>query len=276
MLVTGGANGIGLETARCLLARGASVTLVDREPAVEATAAGLGERAHGIVADATDAEAMRAAVAAGGERFGGLDVVVANAGVAPPPGTVAAMDPDAFERVVEVDLLGVYRTVHAALPRIISGHGQVVIVASIYAFANGIMASPYAASKAAVEQLGRALQAELFPHGAGATIVYPGFADTRMVREAFGGELGAEVESVVPGFVVRRISAGLVAERLVAGLERRSRRVYVPRWYGPISALRGIVNPLLDAGIARDPRFAELIARSEAEAANAGGTDPSR
>lgn len=271
-LVTGAANGIGLETARRMLARGASVTMVDLEPEVESTAAKLGDRAFGIVADAADAGAMRTAVGNAAERFGALDVVVANAGIAPAPRPISSMDAEIFERVLEVNLLGVYRTVHAALPRIAAAHGQVVIVASIYAFANGVMASPYAASKAAVEQLGRALQVELAPHRAGATIVYPGFADTRMVREAFAGPLGADTQGVMPGFVSRRISAGLVADRLVAGLERRARRVFVPRWYGPISALRGALNPLLDAGLARDPRLAALVERAEAQASRSRTT----
>jgi NAD(P)-dependent dehydrogenase (short-subunit alcohol dehydrogenase family) len=267
-LVTGAARGIGLETARLLHGRGASVTLTDLDSdEVGAAAAGIGERALGLAGDATDRDSLERAVDATVERFGGLDVVVANAGIAPPPRTIGSMDPEAFERVVEVDLLGVYRTVHAALPQIARRGGQVVVVASLYAFANGALASPYAVSKAAVEQLGRALRIELAPHGGGATVVYPGFADTRMVRDAFADPVAGGLEELAPRFVMRRITPALVGERIVAGIERRAPRVIVPRWYAIYSALRGIINPLFDAGMARDRRVRELVERAERVAA---------
>ena len=270
-LVTGAARGIGLETARLLHARGASVTLTDLDSdEVGAPAAGIGERTIALAGDATDRDSLDDAVAATVERFGALDVVVANAGVAPPLRTIASMDPDAFERVVEIDLLGVYLTVHAALPQVATRGGQVVIVSSVYAFANGALASPYAVSKAAVEQLGRALHVELAPHGAGVTVVYPGFADTKMVRDASTDPVATGLEDLAPAFVMRRISPALVAERLVDGIERRAPRVVVPRWYALYSALRGILNPLVEAGMVRDRRVCELIEgaeRIEAEAA---------
>ena len=274
-LVTGAARGIGLETARLLHARGASVTLTDLvSDEVDAATAGIGERTLALAGDATDRDSLDDAVAATVERFGALDVVVANAGVAPPVRTIASMDPDAFERVVEIDLLGVYRTVHAALPQVATRGGQVVIVSSVYAFANGALASPYAVSKAAVEQLGRALRVELAPHGAGVTVVYPGFADTKMVRDAFTDPVATGLEDLAPAFVMRRISPALVAERLVDGIERRAPRVVVPRWYALYSALRGILNPLMEAGMVRDRRVRELIERAERVEAEAERSRP--
>ena len=107
---------------------------------------------------------MLAAVAETVERFGGLDVAVANAGIAPPTVTTTRTMPgEEWERVFEVDLLGVWHTVRAALPQIVERGGQIVFIASVYAFANGMLNSPYAVSKAGVESLGRALRAELAP-----------------------------------------------------------------------------------------------------------------
>src|SRR5687768_16690112 len=107
VLVTGAARGLGLEAARRLHALGASVALVGLEPdELERRATELGDRAWWFEADVADAEAMQAAVAGAVDRFGGLDVVIANAGVAA-NGTVASIDPTAFDRTIEVNLLGV-------------------------------------------------------------------------------------------------------------------------------------------------------------------------
>lgn len=204
-LVTGAARGIGLATAKLLHARGAAVAVVDldAERAAEA-AAQVGERALPIGADVTDAAAMERAVAATVERFGGLDVVVANAGIAPPQRTAAALGPEVFERVVEVDLLGVWRTVRPALPQIAARRGHVVVVASIYAFVNGVLNSPYAIAKAGVEQLGRALRVELRPSGASAGVAYFGFIDTDMVRDAFADPVTQKLERAFPRWMLRR------------------------------------------------------------------------
>ena len=109
-------------------------------------------------------------VAAARDRFGGLDIPVANAGVAPPAATMRAIDPEVFERVVEIDLLGVWRTARACLPQVTERRGHIVVVASVYAFMNPALGGPYAISKAGVEQMGRALRAELAPHGASASV----------------------------------------------------------------------------------------------------------
>ena len=200
-LVTGAARGIGLETARRLSHRGASVALLDLDAKATAEAATpLGDRAMAIAADVTDAAAMDAAVGQVVERFGGLDVVVANAGVGPSPRPMTVVDRDAYERVIEIDLLGVWRTVRPALPQIVERRGHAVVVASVYAFLNGVLATPYAISKAGGEQLGRSLRAELAIHGASASVAYFGFIDTAMVREAFEDPIGQRIEEVLPAF----------------------------------------------------------------------------
>ena len=117
-LVTGGARGIGFATARALIGRGASVAIADLDP--EATARSASQlhdsRAIGVAADVTDRGAIQRAVAETVERFGGLDVVVANAGIASRVATFRAMPTETFQRVIDVDLFGVVRTVEAALP----------------------------------------------------------------------------------------------------------------------------------------------------------------
>jgi NAD(P)-dependent dehydrogenase (short-subunit alcohol dehydrogenase family) len=263
-LVTGAARGIGYETARLLHARGASVALVDLDLEHTTRAAeAIGERTIAIGADVTDAEAMEAAVEEAVERFGGLDIAVANAGVAPPPRPMSVVDNDAFERVIEVDLLGVWRTVRPALPQVIERRGQVVVIASVYAFVNGVMATPYAVSKAGVEQLGRSLRAELSIHGASASVAYFGFIDTQMVRDAFADPTAHNIEEIFPRFVTKRLHPSTAGAAIVDGIERRAPRIIRPRWWRAYSVLRGVLNPLLDARVERDERFHDTVREGE-------------
>ena len=276
-LITGGARGIGLALGESLVARGARVALVDLDlGAAQAAAASLGGagRAIGLAADVTDSAAVRAAVADTVREFGGLDVVVANAGIAPTPVPVRVMAQAEFERVVEVDLLGVYRTVAAAMDEVVSRRGQVVVVSSIYAFANGMIAAPYAVAKAGVEQLGRALRVELSIHGVGVTVAYFGFVDTEMVRQAFEqgrAVSGREPGDTLPAFMLKRITPRQAGEALARGIERRRPRVIAPRWWAVGSVLRGIVNPAMDYLATRTPRVQETLRDADGRAGSGVG-----
>jgi NAD(P)-dependent dehydrogenase (short-subunit alcohol dehydrogenase family) len=273
-LVTGAARGIGYETARQLHQRGASVAVLDldAEQAREA-AERIGERTLGIGADVTDSGAMMAAVAETVERFGGLDVAVANAGIAPEGGTARTMPPEEWERVIDVDLMGVWHTVRAALPQVSERQGQLVLVASVAAFMNGSMLSPYAAAKAGVEQLGRALRTELAPFGASATVAYFGWIDTEMVREALDRqESGRRLQETFPKWFFQRLTVDVAGAAIARGVEARAPRVFAPRWWRYVSALRGLLNPMLDKRAERDARIARAIRLSEDEKAAKTGS----
>jgi NAD(P)-dependent dehydrogenase (short-subunit alcohol dehydrogenase family) len=266
-LITGGARGIGFETARQLHDRGASLVLVDLVAAeAEAAAARLGERALGIAADVTDRDAIAAAVAQTVERFGGLDIAVANAGIAPAAATLRAMDPDVVERVIDVDLLGVWRTVGASLPHVVQRRGHIVVVASVYAFMNGVILAPYAIAKAGVEQLGRALRVELKRHGASASVAYFGFIDTEMVRDGMADPISDTLNESLPGFARRRLPPSAAGRAIVRGIERRAPRIIRPRWWAVPSVLRGVMNPLLDRYMERDEKLQAGIALGDDEA----------
>jgi NAD(P)-dependent dehydrogenase (short-subunit alcohol dehydrogenase family) len=263
-LITGAARGIGFETARQLHAKGASVAVLDldRDEARRACDS-IGERTLAIDADVTDSSAMRLAVNEVVERFGGLDIVVANAGVAPPVRPMTKIGPEAFERVIEIDLHGVWRTVHAALPQVVERRGHIVVIASIYAFVNGVLASPYAIAKAGVEQLGRALRAELQIHGASASTAYFGFIDTDMVRDAFEDRVTQQLEEMYPKWLLRRLPPSAAGAAIVSGIERRAPRIILPRWWGVWSAMRGVFNPVIDRYMERDERVLAAIRMGE-------------
>lgn len=265
VLITGAGRGIGAALARCVHERGASVALLDvHADSVERSAAATGERAIGLAADVTDWGALAAAVEATVARFGGIDVCVANAGIANQAATLRAIDPATFERVVEVNLLGVWRTVRASMPHVLERQGHFVLVSSIYAYLNGALVSPYAASKAGVEALGRALHAELAPSGATASVAYFGLVATEMVRQGIDEDpLGRRAKALVPFPYDRRISPERAAEAVVRGIERRAPRIVAPRRWVPLGALRGLVNPLVDRQLGRAPVARDLMTEAD-------------
>ena len=270
-LVTGAARGIGFETARQMHLRGASVAVLDlsAEDAREA-AERIGPRAIGLSADVTDQNAMMAAVAEVVEKLGGIDVAVANAGIAQKQfATARGISGEEWERVFEVDLLGVWRTVRAALPQIVERKGQMVVVSSVYAFANGMGNTPYAVAKAGVEALGRSLRVELAPHGASASVAYFGWVDTKLVQDAFDQEDGGRIRELSPEFLLKRITPDEAGAGLVRGIEQRAPRIFVPKWWRYVSAFRGLINPLLDKRMESDAKTAALIRDLDAKSVDA-------
>ena len=117
------------------------------------------------------------------ERFGRIDVVIANAGVLGRGGTMRALHPDQVAGVLSVNVDGVVNTVSATMESVIGSRGQIVVVSSVFAYINGAGAIPYAMSKAAVEQLGRGLGVELASHGASAMTAYFSLIETDMIRQ---------------------------------------------------------------------------------------------
>jgi len=269
-LVTGAARGIGFETARQLHLRGASVAVLDLDAdAAREAAERIGPRALGLSVDVSDEGAMLAATAAVVEKLGGLDIAVANAGIAPPTVTTARTMPgEEWKRVLDINLVGAWHTARAALPQISERGGQIVFIGSIYSFSNGLLASPYAVSKAGVEALGRALRTELAPLGASASVVYFGWVDTELVRESLDrrdeGRGARVLGEILPGFLLRRISAETAGATIVRALEERAPRAFAPREWRYISALRGLLNPLLDRRMDRDARIAAVVTEVEA------------
>jgi 2-keto-3-deoxy-L-fuconate dehydrogenase len=174
-LVTGGASGIGLATARLLAARGARVAVLDR------ARDGLPEPLIGLLADVTDDEEVRGAVAAAVDRLDGLDIVVNNAGIGA-AGTVADNPDDEWRAVLDVNLLGMVRVARAALSALrASAHAAIVNVCSIAAAAGLPDRALYSATKGAVQALTLAMAADHVADGIRVNCVNPGTADTPWV-----------------------------------------------------------------------------------------------
>ena len=191
-LVTGGASGIGLATARLLAARGARVAVLDRVKAEVST------DLYALVADVTNDDEVRAAVTEAGQALGGLDILVNNAGIGA-AGTVEDNDDDEWRRVLDVNVLGIVRTTRAALPLLrqaAAAHGQAAIVntCSIAATAGLPSRALYSASKGAVFALTLAMAADHVAERIRVNCVNPGTADTPWVQRLLAAAPDPEAE----------------------------------------------------------------------------------
>lgn len=242
-LITGGANGVGAEVARRLHERGAKLVLIDLDDdRLKEVAAGLGEdRVLTVVADVRDLSAMQAAAEQGVERFGGIDIVMANAGIAT-FGSVLQVDPAAFKTLLDVNALGVFHTVRAALPSVIDRRGYVLVVSSLAAYAAVPGAASYNLSKAGVEHFANALRLEVAHLGVDVGSAHMSWIDTPLVRES-KAELASfrEMISRLPGPLSKTTSVEKCGEAFIKGIEGRCRRIDCPGWVGALRWLRPLL-----------------------------------
>jgi NAD(P)-dependent dehydrogenase (short-subunit alcohol dehydrogenase family) len=270
-LITGAANGIGAEVARRLHQKGAKLVLTDLDEAqLKDVASALGEdRVLTAVADVRQLSDMQAAVDTGIERFGGIDIVVANAGIAS-YGSVLQVDPEAFKRVLDVDVLGVFHTVRAALPSVIDRRGYVLVVSSLAAYAAAPGMAPYNAAKAAVEHFANALRLEVAHHGVAVGSAHMSWIDTPLVQDS-KKDLSTfnEMLSKLPGPLGNTTSVAECGEAFVKGIEGRKRQINCPGWVGLLRWLKPVLSSAL--GEAPVAKFAaDLLPRMDAEVAALG------
>ncbi|MFB1298177.1 SDR family oxidoreductase [Mycobacterium sp. pW049] len=271
VFITGGARGVGAEVARRLHGRGANLVLtdLDRTPLTELRDQLGGDRVHTVAVDVRDLPAMEDAAAGAVDRFGGIDVVVANAGIAS-YGSVLTVDPKAFQTLMDVNVTGVFHTVRATLPSILDRRGYVLIVSSLAAYAAAPGLAPYNATRAAVEQFANALRLEVSHRGVDVGSAHMSWIDTPMVRDTrddlstFG-----EMISRLPFPLNQTTSVDKCGKAFVTGIEKRSRQVYCPAWVGALRWLK----PVLSTPLGEFPvlKFVpDLLPRMDAEVAALG------
>jgi NAD(P)-dependent dehydrogenase (short-subunit alcohol dehydrogenase family) len=244
VFITGAARGIGAAAAARMHAKGANVALVGLEPErLERNAAALGERAAFFEADVTDLDALDAAVRATVERFGGIDVAIANAGIAY-TGALATAPVEQVERTLAVNLLGVWRTDRAVIGEIAKRRGYLLNISSLSAITHAPLMGPYTAAKAGVEALTDALRMEMAPGGTQVGCAYFGFIDTDLVRASFAQPSAEILTKQMPGFMRNPAPLSTAIDAIERGIENRSARVWAPRWVGAMMLLRGILQPL--------------------------------
>ncbi|MFI0739887.1 SDR family oxidoreductase [Streptomyces sp. NPDC021100] len=281
VVVTGAARGVGESLARKLSARGARLALVGLEPdELRRVAGGLRTDVGCWTADVTDQEAMERVAHEVGERFGRIDVVVANAGVAG-GGPFDGCDFAVWRRVVEVNLIGSAVTGRAFLPALLESRGYLLQIASFAAVAPAPMMTAYCASKAGVEAYAHGLRAEVGHRGVRVGVGYLSWTETDMVRGADENAVMREMRQRLPWPANRTYPLDPAVERLVAGIERRSAHVYAQRWLRGAQPVRAALPALIVLGARREmrrfgPRLASvkvsgLLGAGGAADARAGG-----
>ncbi|EKT82067.1 short chain dehydrogenase [Rhodococcus opacus M213] len=276
-LVTGAARGIGAETSRALARKGVKLVLIDldAEP-LNALAAELGDDvALAVAADVCDLVAVQKAVDAGVAKFGGIDLVLANAGIAS-YGSVMHVDPATFKRVIDINILGVFHTVRAALPSVIDRKGYILVVSSLAAFAPAPGLAAYNASKAGVEHFANTLRLEVAHHGVTVGSAHMSWIDTPLVQDA-KTDLTAfnQLLAVLPGPLGKTTSVDSCVDAFVDGLAGRKRRVYVPRWVELVGWLKAVVtSPIGDRSLL--PHVPRILPLMDEEVAKLGRSTSAR
>lgn len=269
VLITGAARGIGADAARRVAARGARLSLVGLEPEELASVArDCGPDALWFEADVTDAASLESAVSATAQRAGGIDVVVANAGIAA-GGPIRYMPDETFRRVIEVNLLGMWNTVRLTLPHLIDSRGYTLQVASMAALIPQFPGfAPYAAAKAGAEAMSKCLRVEVAHLGVDVGVAYFGWIDTGMVRGGEEHPAFSFLRSRLHGPLKRTLPVAKAGEAIVNGIEKRAKIVAEPPFVRVVEKLRGLVSNGADREVGR--HVPETMALFEAELQRTG------
>jgi NAD(P)-dependent dehydrogenase (short-subunit alcohol dehydrogenase family) len=261
VLITGAARGIGAAVAKRLHERGARIVLAGLEPELlEEVACDCGG-APWWTTDVTDRVAVELAVDGAADALGGLDVVMANAGIGAQLPIVGG-DPEIFERTIAVNVLGVYYTLRAAGPHIAQSRGYALAVSSLAAAVHPPLLGAYCASKAAVEAIGNTMRIEMRGSGARVGVAYFAELDTDMTSRGFSTQAARKLMGPRGNPLgVAPLEVGIDA--IERGITRRSRRVVAPRWVGPVLPIRMFAQRVVELEVRRRVDDAVAIARSE-------------
>jgi len=247
--VTGGASGIGLAIADALASRGVSVTIADVDrAALDAAMASRPQRFFAVVLDTRDRQGWQSAKSAAESTFGPVDILINNAGIAPDGRDFADMDPASFDRIVGINLFGVFNGVSAfAADMRTRGAGYIVntsSMAGLVAPAPGIGA--YAAAKFGVVAISEVLRKELAPHGVGVSVLCPGLVATNLKDTTM--KLGGTIRNP-NGTMAGGMSAATVGELVIQGIADNARYIVThPEQWGAVEKRMQAIQEAFLAG----------------------------
>jgi NAD(P)-dependent dehydrogenase (short-subunit alcohol dehydrogenase family) len=265
VLITGAARGIGAAAARGIAQRGGRVALVGLEAdQLQAVAADCGPETIWLEADVTDRAALEDAIDATVQTFGGLDVAIANAGIGA-GGMLVRSEPEAIERVLEINLLGAVRTLRLCLPHVIERQGYMLPVLSIAALVQAPGLAAYAASKAGLEAFTNSLRIEVAHLGVGVGAAYFSWIETEMAQAIEERRDFAVMRSSRGGPLAKTYPVSVAADAIVEGIETRSRLIAAPGWIRAMLLLRGLLQPLVERRVRDKMPELDRLSAEEAE-----------
>lgn len=229
--ITGSTGGLGRAVAAALRARGARLALLDVDPAAVAAqvqALGAGPDVWGRHVDVRSWETVEEAINAAAAHFGGLDIVIANAGIAI-ASPMEKLAPEAFDRVIDINLNGVWRTFKAALPHVQKREGYLLAISSMAAFVHSPLQAQYTASKAGVWAMCDSIRLEVRRLGVGVGTVDPTFFATAMMDEVLADPAGVKIWGGNRKGLWKMVPLEAVVAGVVRGIEQRQDMIVVPR-----------------------------------------------
>jgi NAD(P)-dependent dehydrogenase (short-subunit alcohol dehydrogenase family) len=259
--ITGAGGGLGAGLARSLRAHGANVALLDlTADGIQAHAALLGgdRYARGWPVDVRDFDAQQEVFDEVAEHFGALDVVIAGAGVLGPLQTIGATDPADWDRVIDINLNGAWRTLKAAAPHVQRTGGHLVAISSMIAYIHPPLLASYAASKAGVAAMADVVRLEMRAVGVTVGTVHPVIFRTPMIGDALSSPAAVELVKDFTG-AFKTVELDTVVAEIVRGIQRRSKRTVVPRQHGPTALIPGFVQAAVERLLFRPRTVARAI-----------------
>ncbi|MBC2641928.1 SDR family NAD(P)-dependent oxidoreductase [Rhodococcus wratislaviensis] len=251
--ITGSTGGLGTALAAALRACGANLALLDLDAdlaGAQASSLGSTTVARGWRADVRDLSSLEATLTEAAEHFGRLDVVIAGAGIdtmAP----MATLDPAGFERVIDINLTGVWRTFRAALPHVSAHGGYLLAISSLAAFGHSPLQGSYTASKAGVWAMCDSIRLEVRHLGVGVGSAHPTFFRTTLMDDVVADPAGQELWGGNEKGLFKMIPIETVVDAILAGIEKRAKVIVAPRANMLMAKFPGLLRPVVDRSFDR-------------------------
>lgn len=261
VVITGASGGLGASLARALRAHGANVALLDLDADLvqqQAERLGGARYARGWSIDVRDLNGLEQVMREVAEHFGAIDVVVAGAGVLGALETIEVASAASWDRVIDINLNGAWRTLKAAAPHVVASQGHVVAVSSLIAYVHPPLLASYAASKAGVAALCDVLRLEMRARGVTVGSVHPAIFRTPMIGDALSSPAATELVNDFTG-VFKTVPLETVVDEIVRGIERRAARTVIPRQHRPTALVPGLVQALVERLAFRRKTIARAI-----------------
>lgn len=262
VVITGAGGGLGTGLARALRAHGANVALLDlHTDVVQPLADQLGgdRYARAWAVDVRDLNALEQVMSDVAGHFGAIDVAIAGAGVLGPAMTVGSTSATDWDRVIDVNLSGVWRTLKAAAPHVQARRGHLVAVSSMIAYIHPPLLGSYAASKAGVAALCDVLRLEMRAQGVTVGSVHPVIFRTPLIGDALSSPAAVELVNGFTG-VFKTVPIDTVVDEIVLGIERRAPRTVIPRQHRATALIPGLAQTLVERLAFRPKTIAKAIA----------------